>query len=94
MRNALRVLPAFLALAALAGCHKQTPQSDQNVAIDINNVSPNDIETLPESARIFFTKEFADRQYNDTKMQIKRRLYGIVENQTFKRMFSAPRRGR
>jgi len=49
------------------------------------------IETLPESAQMFFSKEFADRQYNDTKMQIKRRLYGIVENQTFERMFSAPR---
>jgi phosphopantetheinyl transferase len=47
MRNALRALPAFFALAALGGCHEQTPQSDQNVAIDINNVSPNDIETLP-----------------------------------------------
>ena len=28
----------------LGGCHKQQAQTDQNVAIDINSVSPNDIE--------------------------------------------------
>lgn len=49
------------------------------------------IDGLPESARMFFTKEFADRSYIETKTQIKRRLYGIIENQTFERMFSAPR---
>jgi hypothetical protein len=49
------------------------------------------IDTLPESTRMFFGKEFGDRSYNETKTQIKRRLYGIVENQTFERMFSAPR---
>ena len=47
MRNALKVLPPLMALAALAACHKQPPQTDQNVAIDINSVSPNDIEALP-----------------------------------------------
>ena len=49
------------------------------------------IDVLPESTRMFFTKEFADRSYTDTKTQIKRRLYGIIENQTFERMFSAPK---
>ena len=49
------------------------------------------IDTLPESTRMFFDKEFADRSYTDTKTQIKRRLYGIIENQTFERMFSAPK---
>jgi hypothetical protein len=49
------------------------------------------IDSLPESSRMFFDKEFADRSYTDTKTQIKRRLYGIVENQTFERMFSAPK---
>jgi hypothetical protein len=49
------------------------------------------IASLPESARMFFDREFADRQYGETRAQIKRRLYGIVENQTFERMFSAPR---
>jgi len=47
MRNALKALPALIALAALSGCNKQAPQSDQNAPIDINTVSPNDIETLP-----------------------------------------------
>lgn len=49
------------------------------------------IDAMPESTRMFFDKEFADRSYTETKTQIKRRLYGIVENQTFERMFSAPR---
>jgi hypothetical protein len=49
------------------------------------------IDTLPESTQMFFGKEFGDRSYTETKTQIKRRLYGIVENQTFERMFSAPR---
>ena len=49
------------------------------------------IDTLPESTRMFFDKEFADRSYTETKTQIKRRLYGIIENQTFERMFSAPK---
>jgi len=37
---------ALLFVSALSAC-KQEPQTDQNVAIDINSVSPNDIETLP-----------------------------------------------
>ena len=49
------------------------------------------IDSLPESTQLFFNKEFGDRSYNDTKTQIKRRLYGIIENQTFERMFSAPK---
>ncbi len=49
------------------------------------------IDSLPESTRMFFNKEFSDRSYTETKTQIKRRLYGIIENQTFERMFSAPK---
>lgn len=49
------------------------------------------IDTMPESTRMFFNKEFGDRSYTDTRTQIKRRLYGIIENQTFERMFSSPR---
>ncbi len=49
------------------------------------------IDKLPESTRLFFNKEFGDRSYTETKTQIKRRLYGIIENQTFERMFSAPK---
>jgi len=49
------------------------------------------IDAMPESTQMFFNKEFADRSYTETKTQIKRRLYGIIENQTFERMFSAPK---
>jgi hypothetical protein len=47
MRNAPEVLIALIALGALGACNKQQPPTDQNVAIDINSVSPNDIEALP-----------------------------------------------
>jgi len=47
MRNAAKVILSLIALAALGACHKQQPQTDQNVAVDINSVSPNDIEALP-----------------------------------------------
>jgi len=46
MRNAPKLLPLFIILA-LGACNKQEPQTDQNVAIDINSVTPNDIEALP-----------------------------------------------
>jgi hypothetical protein len=49
------------------------------------------IAQLPESSRMFFEREFTDRQFGETRTQVKRRLYGIIENQTFERMFSAPR---
>lgn len=47
MRNALKLIPPLIAFAGLGACHKQEAQTDQNVAIDINTVSPNDIEALP-----------------------------------------------
>jgi hypothetical protein len=47
MRNAVKVLTALITLAAVGACKKQEAQTDQNVAIDINSVSPNDIEELP-----------------------------------------------
>ena len=47
MRNALKLLPVLILSTTLAGCNKREPQTDQNVAIDINSVSPNDIEALP-----------------------------------------------
>jgi hypothetical protein len=49
------------------------------------------IERLPEMSRMFFEREFSDRQFGETRTQVKRRLYGVLENQTFERMFSAPR---
>lgn len=49
------------------------------------------IEALPPGARAFFETEFADRQFAQTKKQIQRRLWGILENPTFERMFTAPK---
>ena len=49
------------------------------------------IEALPPGARSFFETEFADRQFAQTKKQIQRRLWGILENPTFERMFTAPK---
>ena len=49
------------------------------------------IQKLQGTARSFFEEEFTSRQFQDTKRQVQRRLYGILENQTFERMFSHPR---
>lgn len=43
------------------------------------------------SAREFFRNDFNDRQFADTKKQILRRLWGVLENPTFERLFSHPR---
>lgn len=47
-------------------------------------------EKLEGSARDFFLNEFNEKQFNETKKQISRRLWGILENQTFERLFSSP----
>ena len=49
------------------------------------------IEKLSGTARRFFETEFKDREFSQTKKQVLRRLWGILENQTFERMFSHPR---
>lgn len=49
------------------------------------------IAKLTGSARRFFDTEFAGREFVQTKQQVLRRLWGILENQTFERMFSHPR---
>ena len=51
----------------------------------------NRIEKLQGSARAFFENEFNGREFVSTKRQVLRRLYGILENQTFERMFSHPK---
>lgn len=48
-------------------------------------------EKLDGMARDFFLTEFNDRQFAETKKQILRRLWGILENPTFERLFSNPR---
>ena len=42
------------------------------------------------SARAFFQSEFDSKEFAQTKRQVVRRLWGILENQTFERMFSYP----
>lgn len=49
------------------------------------------IAKLQGSARHFFETEFNSREFQQTKSQVLRRLWGILENQTFERMFSHPR---
>lgn len=49
------------------------------------------IDRLTGTTRAFFKNEFEDRSFNATKQQIRRRLYGILSNPTFERMFSNPR---
>jgi hypothetical protein len=49
------------------------------------------IAKLSGTARHFFETEFASKEFEQTKKQVLRRLWGILENQTFERMFSQPR---
>lgn len=54
-------------------------------------VFASDIVKLTGTARRFFETEFADREFKQTRKQVLRRLWGILENQTFERMFSHPK---
>lgn len=49
------------------------------------------IATLSGTARQFFETEFTSKEFDQTRKQVLRRLWGILENQTFERMFSHPR---
>jgi hypothetical protein len=49
------------------------------------------IETLTGTARQFFQTEFMSKEFEQTKRQVVRRLWGILENQAFERMFAHPR---
>jgi hypothetical protein len=48
-------------------------------------------DAIEGSARDFFRHDFNDRQFAETKKQILRRLWGVLENPTFERLFSHPR---
>lgn len=48
------------------------------------------IEELAGTPRRFFDTEFDSKEFTSTKTQVLRRLYGVLENQTFERMFSNP----
>jgi len=45
---------------------------------------------LEGTPRRFFETEFDNKEFNNTKTQVLCRLYGVLENQTFERMFSNP----
>ncbi|MEP3422877.1 MAG: type IV secretory system conjugative DNA transfer family protein [Erythrobacter sp.] len=51
----------------------------------------NHIAKLSGSARHFFASEFDSKEFEQTKRQVLRRLWGILENQTFERMFTHPK---
>jgi hypothetical protein len=48
------------------------------------------ITKLEGTPRRFFETEFDSKEFANTKTQVLRRLYGVLENQTFERMFSHP----
>ena len=48
------------------------------------------ITKLDGTPRRFFETEFESKEFANTKTQVLRRLYGVLENQTFERMFSHP----
>lgn len=48
------------------------------------------MEKLPPTARAFFETRFFDRSFNETKKQVLTRLWGVLSNTTFDRMFSHP----
>ena len=48
------------------------------------------INQLQGSAKAFFQSEFDSKEFIQTKRQVVRRLWGILENQSFERMFSHP----
>lgn len=45
--------------------------------------------SLNPMAREFLEREYLDRSYTQTREQIRRRLYGVLENDAFRRMFSS-----
>jgi hypothetical protein len=48
------------------------------------------IEKLEGTPRRFFETDFDSKEFTNTKTQVLRRLYGVLENQTFERMFTNP----
>ena len=47
------------------------------------------IERQTGTARTFFDNDFSSKSFGGTKEQIRRRLYGVLSNPTFERMFSS-----
>lgn len=49
------------------------------------------VAQLPDTARSFFETQFFERGYAGTRDQILRRLYGVLQNPSFERMFASPK---
>jgi hypothetical protein len=49
------------------------------------------LHLLSETGRSFFENEFEGREFTATKSQVLRRLYTVLENQTFENMFTSPK---
>lgn len=49
------------------------------------------ITKLPPVARSFFANEYASTEYRDTRQQLARRLYTLLENDAFRQMFTSQR---
>lgn len=49
------------------------------------------IDQLQGTARSFFQNEFEGRQFETTRKEVLRRLYGILSDRVFERMFSHPK---
>jgi len=56
-----------------------------------HEVFADDIAKLSGTAKRFFETEFAGKEFTQTRKQVLRRLWGILENQTFERMFTHPK---
>lgn len=48
------------------------------------------IAKLEGTPRRFIETEFDSKEFTNTKLQVLRRLYGVLENQAFERIFSYP----
>lgn len=48
------------------------------------------MERMPPTAKQFFLNEFMDKHFAETRKQILRRLYGVLQNPAFERMFASP----
>ena len=48
-----------------------------------------EIAKLDGTARLFFERQFFDKSFDDTRLQVVRRLWGVLSNPTFERIFSA-----
>jgi len=49
------------------------------------------LDALDKTTREFFASEFNSKQFDDTKSQVLRRLWALLGNKTFERMFSHPK---